>query len=130
MTHTWTPAHRPPRTTARRQPPTRSPITGDRRGKSFSFTLVMDATDMIADGGAVEAGLASLSGVYSRLAALEMLLFPTAPPGGGLIGSVSAALGLSAGAGAVRRARCPPRSCRPCCSSGGRAASCPCASPR
>jgi hypothetical protein len=42
----------------------------------------------------LETGLATLSGVYSRIAALEMLLFPTAPPGGGLIGSVTAALGL------------------------------------
>jgi hypothetical protein len=36
--------------------------------------------------------------VYTRVAALEMLLFPTAAPGGGLIGSVSAALGITAGA--------------------------------
>ena len=50
---------------------------------------------MIADGDAVETGLATASGVYTRLAALEMLLFPTAPPGGGLIGSVTAALGIT-----------------------------------
>src|SRR5262249_19098888 len=41
--------------------------------------------------------LATVSGIYSRLAALEMLLYPTAPPGGGLIGSVTAALDLGGG---------------------------------
>jgi hypothetical protein len=66
-------------------------------GESFSFTLMLDANDMIADGNAVSAGLAEVSGVYTRLAALEMLLFPTAPPGGGLIGSISSALGITGG---------------------------------
>jgi hypothetical protein len=41
--------------------------------ETFSFTLVMDANDQIA---ALDA-LAIGSGIYSRLAALEMLLFPT-----------------------------------------------------
>lgn len=68
-------------------------------GESFSFTLALDANDMIADGNAVSAGLAEASGVYTRLAALEMLLFPTAPPGGGLVGSISSALGITGGAG-------------------------------
>jgi hypothetical protein len=66
--------------------------------ESFSFTLVMDSNDTIADGSPVSAGVAQLSGIYSRLAALEMLMFPLPPPGGGLIGSVSSALGLSAAA--------------------------------
>jgi hypothetical protein len=68
-------------------------------GESFSFTLALDAGDMIADGPAASAGLAAASGIGTRLAALEMLLFPTEAGGGGLIGSVSSALGL-AGAGA------------------------------
>ena len=91
MTHTWTPATTNPNTPG----PTSNPlaITGDPQ-EAFSFTLMMDSNDMIADGDAVETGLATISGVYTRLAALEMLLFPTAPPGGGLIGSVTAALGI------------------------------------
>lgn len=67
-------------------------------GESFSFSLAMDAGDMIADGGAGEA-LATVSGVYTRLAALEMLLYPTAPPGGGLLGSVSSAISSAVGGG-------------------------------
>jgi hypothetical protein len=63
--------------------------------ESFNFTLIMDSSDMIADGSVVAAGLAEASGVYSRLAALEMLMFPLAPRGGGLIGTVSSALGLT-----------------------------------
>jgi len=46
-------------------------------GESFSFTLAMDANDMIADGSPVAAGLATATGIYSRIAALEMLLYPT-----------------------------------------------------
>ena len=91
MTHTWTPATTNPGTPGTASNPLA--ITGQPQ-ESFSFTLAMDATDMIADGDAVETALATVSGVYTRLAALEMLLFPTAPPGGGLIGQVSAALGI------------------------------------
>jgi hypothetical protein len=46
-------------------------ISGD-PGESFSFSLVMDASDQIAEGNPI----ALVSGVYTRLAALEMLLFP------------------------------------------------------
>jgi hypothetical protein len=94
MTHGWTPATTNPSTPGAAANPLA--ITGDPQ-ETFSFSLAMDATDMIADGDAVETALATVSGVYTRLAALEMLLFPTAPPGGGLIGTVSAALGLSSG---------------------------------
>ena len=38
---------------------------------------------MIADGDAVEADLRRASGVYTRLAALEMLLFPSLPTAAG-----------------------------------------------
>src|SRR4029450_4706299 len=51
----------------------------------------------IADGSPVAEGLASVSGVYTRLAALEMLLQPTGGGGGSLLGSVS----LSAGPGGL-----------------------------
>ena len=97
MTHTWTPA----------APATGTPGGGQSNplavkglpGESFSFTLAMDASDMIADGSPVAVGLATATGIYSRLAALEMLLYPTGgSPGGGLLGTVSAALGGSGGA--------------------------------
>jgi hypothetical protein len=94
MTHTWTPATTNPNTPGSTSNPLA--ITGDPQ-ESFSFTLMMDSNDMIADGEAVETGIATASGVYTRIASLEMLLFPTAPPGGGLIGSVTAALGITGG---------------------------------
>jgi hypothetical protein len=68
LTHSWTPLE--------------SELTGGQgtnplavRGlpsESFTFTLVMDANDQIAEGNP----LAIASGISSRLAALEMLLFP------------------------------------------------------
>jgi hypothetical protein len=68
-------------------------------GETFSFSLAVDASDMIADGNVnpVASGLATVSGVYTRLAALEMLQYPTGSFGGGLLGQVSASLsaGLS-----------------------------------
>jgi hypothetical protein len=90
-------------------------------GETFSFTLAIDARDMIADGSPVAEGIARLSGIYSRLAALEMLLYPVPAASGGLLGSVS-----------VRRARrqvpaCRRCSCRRSSSSTGRAAFCRCA---
>ena len=92
MTHTLTP------TRAQEASPTGTPsnplaIAGT-PDEAFSFTLVMDSNDMTTDGGPIEGALATVSGVYTRLAALEMLLFPTAPPGGGLVGSISAAIGI------------------------------------
>src|SRR5580658_272444 len=91
MTHGWTPATTNPSTPSQASNPLA--ITGW-PSETFSFTLAMDSNDTIADGNAVVAGLAEVSGLYTRIAALEMLLFPTAPPGGGLIGSVTAALGI------------------------------------
>ena len=55
-------------------------------GESFSFTLAMDANDGIAEGNPI----AIASGIYSRLAALEMLLYPT---GAGSLGGASALVG-------------------------------------
>ena len=94
MTHTWTPAKSGGANTPGQSPSNPLAITGPPE-EQFSFNLMMDSNDTIADGSAVTAGLAQVSGVYPRLAALEMLLFPTAPPGGGLIGSVSSALGIT-----------------------------------
>jgi hypothetical protein len=97
MTHTWTPAKTGGVSAPGQSPSNPLAITGPPE-ESFSFNLAMDAGDTIADGSSVTAGLAEISGVYPRIAALEMLLFPTAPPGGGLIGSVSSALGLGGSA--------------------------------
>lgn len=62
-------------------------------GESFSFTIAMDAGDMIADGGPAAQVIATTSGIYTRLAALEMLQYPVSTSGAGdLVGSVSAAI--------------------------------------
>ena len=64
-------------------------------GESFSFTVMLDSNDSIANQEPVAGSLAEISGVYSRLAALEMLQFPTGGSGGGgLLGSVSASLSV------------------------------------
>jgi len=89
MTHTWSPAQ-----TVGGSGPDANPLAvRGTPGESFSFSLAMDANDMIADGSPVAEGIATVSGVYTRLAALEMLLHPTGGSGGGLLGSVSASIG-------------------------------------
>jgi len=82
-------------------------------GETFSFTLAMDAGDDIADGNAVVAGLAEASGIYTRLAALEMLLYPTGSTSGGLLGSVSAAAGALTGGSSSGPTRTVPESTMP-----------------
>lgn len=88
MTHAWTPANASAE--AYRDGGNPLAVKGV-PGESFSFALVLDASQSIAEGGASGA-LASVSGVYTRLAALEMLQFPT-KSGGGLTGSVSLSIG-------------------------------------
>src|SRR5438094_9063016 len=56
--------------------------------ESFDFDLEMDAKDSIADGSPIVADLAEISGLYSRLAALAMLLFPLPAKGVHLIGPI------------------------------------------
>jgi hypothetical protein len=98
MTHGWTVASTAPATAgAANQHVSQLAVSGP-PVESFNFTLAMDARDTIADANLVAAKLAETSGVYSRMAALEMLMFPLPPPGGGLIGSVSSALGITAAA--------------------------------
>ncbi len=97
LTHTWTPSR-----TAAPAPgsgPSNPSALSGTPDESFSLTLKLDSSDMITDGGPIEEGLAAVSGVYSRLAALEMLTFPVAKPGSGLIGAVSAALSSLGGGG-------------------------------
>lgn len=69
-------------------------------GQSFSFTIQLDARDEIEMGSPIGAGIAEVSGVYSRLAALETLMFPVAQEGGGLLGAAAAAIGGSSGSDA------------------------------
>jgi len=95
IAHTWSPAA----TTATSDDDNPLAVSGA-PGESFSFTLAMDASDMIADGSPVAGGIAAVSGIYTRLAALEMLMHPAGGSGGGLLGSVSvSAGGISAGLG-------------------------------
>ena len=81
-------------------------------GEEFSFTLAMDSSDTIADGNAGAAALASASGVYPRLAALELLMFPSDTSAGQLLtagltavaggaGGAIAGAAVGAAAGAV-----------------------------
>jgi hypothetical protein len=103
MSHAWT---QPPPAPAGPNQTTSNPLAvNGNPGESFTFTLSLDAADSIADG-AVSAGLAEVSGVYSRIAALEMLLYPSAATSDGLLGTVTAAiggaLGLGGGSGPTR----------------------------
>jgi hypothetical protein len=93
ITHTWSEAAAP-------QAPTDGPkvkftplaVSGV-PGETFAFTLFLDSNDEIADAdkNPVAGGLAAATGVYTRLAALEMLQYPTGSVTAGLLGSVTAA---------------------------------------
>jgi hypothetical protein len=62
--------------------------------EEFSLSVMLDSNEDIANGG-VSGALATASGVYSRLAAMEMLLYPTNRKAmSSLLGQTSAALGL------------------------------------
>jgi hypothetical protein len=104
ITHTWTEA------AARQAPSTDGKTKVDPLavsgvpGETFSFTLFLDANEEIANAGSnrVAAALASASGVYTRLSALEMLQYPAASIASGLLGQVSASIsagGLSVNVG-------------------------------
>jgi hypothetical protein len=77
-------------------------------GESFSFTLVIDVLDMIAGGDPITEGIARVSGIYTWLAALEMLQYPVPAASGGLLGSVSAAAGAVGAAGGSQPDRSVP----------------------
>ncbi len=98
MTHTWSPAAAPPSTGQAQGQGQGNPlaVSGD-PGEEFSFSMAMDAGDTVADGSPPASALASLSGVYPRLAALELLLFPSTSTGGGSL-ALSATVGGAAGA--------------------------------
>ena len=93
ITHTWSAAAAAaPESGSRADPLAVRGVPGEQ----FSFSLAVDAGDMIADGASnpIAAGLAFASGVYTRLAALEMLLYPSGAFGGGLLGTVSASVSV------------------------------------
>jgi len=93
ITHTWTQPQEAPESgaTVGHNPLAVRAVPGE----SFGMTVVMDAGDTIADGSVVTAGIALATGVYSRLAALELLEYPTdAFAGSKLIGSVSASVSV------------------------------------
>jgi hypothetical protein len=76
-------------------------------GEQFDLNVVLDANEDIADGGA-SAALAEVSGVYTRLAAMEMLLYPADSGSSSLLGQASAALvGALGGGGAPPTATVP-----------------------
>jgi hypothetical protein len=108
LTHTWSqqsPAQAEPERSAGRcgRPGTETgnpfAVPG-MPGEQFSLTLVVDANEDVAEGGASGA-LAEVSGVYTRLAAIELLLYPAGSGRTSLLGQATAALGLG-GAGATR----------------------------
>jgi hypothetical protein len=90
--------------------PSHDPLAADSvPGETFTMKLMLNANDAIADGGSnpVAAVLAVASGVYTRLSALEMLLYPSgAFQGANLLGSVSAAI-AAAGNGSAPSASVP-----------------------
>jgi hypothetical protein len=106
MTHTWTQPE-PVATGASETPGNPLAVQGF-PGEQFSFTIAMDAGDSIADG-AASAALAEVSGVYTRLAALEMLMYPSSATQTGLLGTVTGAIGglLGAGGGGGVRRQVP-----------------------
>ncbi len=102
ITHTWTPAAPPESPTPTGQPahppPPPEPLAvRGLPGETFGFTLALDANDEIADAARnpPAAAIASVTGVYARLAALEMLQYPLAAAGAGLLGTVSASISAS-----------------------------------
>ncbi len=110
LSHTWSPAGAAAPSGAGQGPGQGNPlaVSGD-PGEEFSFTLMMDAGDIVADGIAPAAALATASGLYPMLAALELLLFPsTSSGGGGVAGALATGVGTAAaalggGSGGVQR---------------------------
>jgi hypothetical protein len=72
--HTWTQAPAP--TTLPGQTGSNPLAVAGVPGETFSFTLTMDVGDQLTDPHPAVRAAAAASGIYARLAALEMLLFP------------------------------------------------------
>ncbi|HEY4364593.1 MAG TPA: hypothetical protein VGN17_26755 [Bryobacteraceae bacterium] len=90
LVHTWTPAAAAAPSGGAAGPGAGNPlaVTGN-PGEEFSFSLALDSSDTIADGSAPASALASISGIYPTLAALEMLLFPSTSGGGSALASAA-----------------------------------------
>jgi hypothetical protein len=114
MTHTWTqPEAAPPSSTATGGAEASNPLAvKGNPGETFSFTIAMDANDEIANNGP-GAPIAGLTGIYSRLAALEMLLYPTSAGQSGLLGTVSAGIASALGGQASGATSAVPQSVMP-----------------
>ncbi len=113
MTHTWTQPE-PATSRAGSAPETSNPFAvKGMPGESFSFTIAMDANDEIADGSAPTAALAQSTGIYSRLAPLELLLYPASVSRTGLTGAVSAAIAAGLSGQAPAAASAVPQSVMP-----------------
>jgi hypothetical protein len=109
MTHTWT----QPEADSAAGKETSNPLAVQGMpGETFSFTIAMDANDEIADGSAPTAAIAEATGVYSRLASLEMLLYPTGTSNA-LVGAVSAAISSALGGSSSGPTRTVPQSVMP-----------------
>jgi hypothetical protein len=83
LTHSWSPAAPATSSAPAAGPGASNPlaVTGS-PGEEFSFTLSLDSSDIVADGSLPASALASISGIYPTLAALELLLFPSTSTGG------------------------------------------------
>ena len=99
ITHGWTEAASPPPKPSSSEPDKpksdQNPLAvAGVPGETFTFTLKLDSNQQIADGSSdpIGAGLATVSGVYTRLAALEMLQFPPSASGSGLVGQISSGI--------------------------------------
>jgi hypothetical protein len=109
MTHTWSqPA---PTSSAGTEGSNPLAVQG-MPGETFSFTIAMDSNDDIANGIQPGSALATASGLYSRLAALEMLLYPTGTTNA-VLGAVSAAISSALGGTSSGPTRTVPQSVMP-----------------
>lgn len=106
MTHSWTQPEAPD--AGPNQTQTNPLAVKGNPGESFSFTLALDSDDSQADGMQPAAAAALVSGVYTRLAALEMLLYPASATTGGLLGTVTAGIGSLVGASSSNTQRSVP----------------------
>jgi hypothetical protein len=108
MTHTWS----QPEAASSAGTETSNPLAVQGMpGEEFSFSIEMNSDEDIADS-TLTSGLAQLSGLYSRLAALEMLLYPTGTSNA-LVGAVTAAIGSALGGGSSGPTRTVPQSVIP-----------------
>jgi hypothetical protein len=104
ISHSWSPYE----SDAASPSPKGNPLkVGGDPQEEFSFTLMLDAADTVADGTPPASALTAASGVLPRLAALELLLFPAPQTGAQALLSAAAAAAAGAVAGAASAAGAP-----------------------